>query len=318
MALPNYVKFLRGTVASYNRLAIKDENTLYFVYQDGDDTKGRLYLGNRLISGDIGGEGVNTLAELTDVIITGADAGSFLVLNSDGNWVATSASDVAQTILEAGGSFISIDENEFQLNAVNGKLELKGYSDAATNMIPVKTSTGLAWQAAPIDFSSRVGTLETKVSDLETGLQAVDGKISTAIANANHLKYEIVTNLSDAINNNTVYLHANNKGEANNAYDEYMVINGSLEKVGQFGADLSNYVTVTNLNTALANKVDTTTFNNTINGLSDTYATKTKFNSTVGNLSSLTSYNNLDYNSASISDTLIDIYDRLIWQQIGE
>jgi len=97
-----------------------------------------------------------------------------------------------------------------------------------------------------------------------------------------------------------------------------MVINGSLEKVGQFGTDLSNYVTVTNLNTALANKVDTTTFNNTINGLSDTYVTKAKFNSTVGNLSSLTSYNNLDYNSASISDTLIDIYDRLIWQQIGE
>ena len=121
MALPNYVKFLRGTIASYNRLAVKDENTLYFVYQDGDESKGKLYLGSRLISGEIGA-GLTTLADLTDVIVDGADAGSFLVLNSDGNWVATSASDIAQTILEAGGSFINIDENEFELHPVTGNL----------------------------------------------------------------------------------------------------------------------------------------------------------------------------------------------------
>ena len=116
MALPNYVKFLRGTVASYNRLAVKDDNTLYFVYQDGDDSKGKLYLGSRLISGEIS-SGSTTLADLTDVIVDGADAGSFLVLNSDGDWVATSAADIAQTILEAGGNFVTVDENEFQFNA---------------------------------------------------------------------------------------------------------------------------------------------------------------------------------------------------------
>ncbi len=104
-----------------------------------------------------------------------------------------------------------------------------------------------------------------------------------------------------------------------------MVINGTLEKIGQFGADLNNYVTVTNLNEALANKVDTSTFQsvtnglqNTINGLGDTYVTKTEFNNKVGNLSALTSYNNLNYdNNASISDTLIDIYEHLIWQQMS-
>lgn len=324
MALPNYVKFLRGSIASYNRLAVKDENTLYFVYQDGDESKGKLYLGSRLISGEIG-SGLTTLADLTDVIVDGADAGSFLVLNSDGNWVATSATDIAQTILEAGGNFVEVDEDEFQFNAVNGKLELKGYANASTGMIPVKSANGIAWQNAPVDLSSRVGTLEGQVSVLETGLSAVDGKISTAIANANHLTYEVVTNLNDAINTNTVYLHANNRNEVDNIYDEYMLVNGSLEKIGQFGADLSNYVTVTNLNTALANKVDTSTFNSVTGGLQtaidnlgNTYVTKTEFNNTVGNLSSLASYNNLNYNNgASISDTLIDIYDRLIWQQIS-
>ena len=94
MAVPNYVKFLRGTVAAYNRLAVKDDNTLYFVYQDGNESRGKLYLGSRLISGDVGA-GSTTLADLTDVIVDGAEAGSFLVLNSDGDWVATSASDIA-------------------------------------------------------------------------------------------------------------------------------------------------------------------------------------------------------------------------------
>ena len=32
MANPNYVKFQRGSIAQYNRLAVKDPNTLYFIY----------------------------------------------------------------------------------------------------------------------------------------------------------------------------------------------------------------------------------------------------------------------------------------------
>lgn len=332
MALPNYVKFLRGTVASYNRLAVKDDNTLYFVYQDGDNTKGRLYLGNRLISGDIGGEGVNTLAELTDVIITGADAGSFLVLNSDGNWVATSASDVAQTILEAGGNFISVDDKEFQFNSVDGKLELKGYASAASGMIPVKGDTGIVWQNAPVDLSDRVGTLEGKVSTLESDFQAVDSKIANAIANASHLTYQVISNLNDATEPNTVYLYSKNSEDPFDRYEEYMLVNGSLEQIGTLSVDLSDYVTTTDLNTALQGKADQTSLNNlsqtigdqitsindTLNSLDDTYVTKTLFNATVGSLSDLANYNTLDYsNDASITDTLIDIYERLTWQEIS-
>jgi hypothetical protein len=35
------------------------------------------------------------------------------VLNSEGKWTSTSASNVAQAILETGGNFVSIDEAEF-------------------------------------------------------------------------------------------------------------------------------------------------------------------------------------------------------------
>lgn len=340
MALPNYVKFLRGTIAAYNRLAVKDDNTLYFVYQDGDESKGSLYLGSRLITGDIGGNGVNTLAELTDVIITGADAGSFLVLNSDGKWVATSASDVAQTILEAGGNFISVDNNEFQFNSVNGNLEIKGYNAATVGMMPVKGATGIVWQNTPADMSSRVETLEGKVSTLETDFAEVDGKITTAIANASHLSYRVVGNLSDASEENVIYLYSNNSSDPDNRYSEFMVVDGRLEQIGSLSVDLSdyatlsdlnNYVTTSNLNTLLANKVDSSLFNSTVQSinsdissinsqlesLGDTYVTKTEFNTTVGSLSTLTQYHDLGSN-ASISDNLAEIYERLIWQEISD
>ncbi len=47
----NYVKFMRGTQALYNSLATKDQDTLYFVYDSVSDDHGKLYLGNKLISG---------------------------------------------------------------------------------------------------------------------------------------------------------------------------------------------------------------------------------------------------------------------------
>jgi 4-diphosphocytidyl-2C-methyl-D-erythritol kinase len=57
------------------------------------------------------------------------------------------------------------------------------------------------------------------------------------------LKYEVINNLADADEANVVYLYPSSNTSTNNIYDEYMLVNNSLEKIGQFGADLSNYVT---------------------------------------------------------------------------
>lgn len=330
MAVPNYVKFQRGTITSYNNLRTKDSNTLYFVYENNDDSKGKLYLGTRLISGSVGEGNATSLNDLADVITAGAGTGSFLVKNSEGNWVAVEAADVAQTIISGGGNFVSIDEDEFVFNQVDGSLELKGYAAASVGMTPVKTASGLSWQT-PVDLSSRVGILETSVSSLEVSMQAVDSKIATAVASAQHLKYQVITSLSQATETNTVYLYANNSGEVNDAYNEYMLVNGALEKIGSFNVDLSNYVQVGDLSTAISNaiagKADSSTVSaldtrvgsleTAINNLGDTYVTKTTFNAVVGDLSDLSDYNNLG-NDASISDTLIDIYERLMWVEISE
>ena len=332
MAIPNYVKFQRGTITSYNNLHTKDNNTLYFVYENNDDTKGKLYLGTRLISNTVGEGGVNTLGELTDVIISGAGAGSFLVLNSEGKWTAISANDVAQTIINGGGNFVIIDDNEFNFNSVNGKLELKGYQNAEIGMMPVKTTNGLSWQAAPIDLSTRVGSLEDSVSTLEINMAAVDGKISTAIANSSHLKYQIIDDLSQATEENVIYLYTNNSNDNNNRYDEYMLVNHVLEKIGSLNIDLSNYVTSEELNNAIETAISTKAnssdvialetrvgnLENAFQDLEQDFVTLSHFNTVVGDLSELNNYNDLNMQNMTISDTLVDIYERLMWVELSE
>ena len=59
----NYVRFYRGSPEAYAN-AIKNNDTLYFVYSSDSD-KGSLYLGDRLISGN-----VSNITDLEDLIIT--------------------------------------------------------------------------------------------------------------------------------------------------------------------------------------------------------------------------------------------------------
>ena len=58
-----YVRFYRGSPEAYANV-IKNNDTLYFVY-NSDSDKGSLYLGDRLISGDI-----SNITDLKDLIIT--------------------------------------------------------------------------------------------------------------------------------------------------------------------------------------------------------------------------------------------------------
>ena len=66
MALANYVKFRRGTPASYAAIASKDADSLYFI-SEKDATQGVLYLGDKLISGSL--TATITLSDLEDILL---------------------------------------------------------------------------------------------------------------------------------------------------------------------------------------------------------------------------------------------------------
>lgn len=75
-----YVKFLRGTPEAWDSISLKNEDTLYFIAEQGA-TRGSLYLGNKLISGG-GTNNVVSLQDLEDVLI-GANIPSNAVLIYD-------------------------------------------------------------------------------------------------------------------------------------------------------------------------------------------------------------------------------------------
>lgn len=70
--MANYVKFMRGTTAAYNKLCEAgktDINTLYFL-SDSDDKEGALYLGTKLIAGPDSEFGpILSLNDLADVVV---------------------------------------------------------------------------------------------------------------------------------------------------------------------------------------------------------------------------------------------------------
>lgn len=92
---------------------------------------------------------------------------------------------------------------------------------------------------------TQVGNL-TKSQKFQTETQ-VSTAISKAVAAADHLKRKVVNSTADIdlkAADASQYIYMVSKGTAGEAdkYDEYMVIDGVLEKMGDWGVDLSGYV----------------------------------------------------------------------------
>ena len=118
---------------------------------------------------------------------------------------------------------------------------------------PAQAATGIF---AKLDEKADKDTVYTKTE--------TDDKISAAIAAADHLSRKIVAstgeiNLEAPDADKYIYMVPATDSEANDTYDEYMVIEGALEKVGSWEVDLSNYVTSETLTTELNKKVDKVT-----------------------------------------------------------
>ena len=285
--MANYVKFQRGSEQAYNNLAVKNQDTLYFVYNGSDSTTAKLYLGNKLLSGIGEGTAVTSLSALEDVLITGTPpAGSFLVY-TDGKWVNKSVSAVASMIAAEQSLGIKINTNQFKFEPVSGNLELVGFSDAASGAIAFKGTDGtLSWGTPKI-----ISDISDNLNNLNTNLESI---INEKIAAMNHLVYKKVDNLDDAIDNNTIYLVPNENAIAQNSYSEYLVVDGVPELLGNVNTgeiNLDGYATVESL-TKL----------------------ETKFNSVVGDITQLNNYN--ADSPQTIIDELNAINERLKWEDI--
>lgn len=266
-----FVKFSRGLTSIYNSLSVKDPNTLYLVYDANDSLTGKLYLGDKLISGVGNGSSIS-LNDLADVSITGTlEDGMVLQYNASTSggspyWEAVSVADLlAGQSISGDGSDVSIvaDLNNISSPSENDIAIVSGnaYVYDGTQWVQL-TNTSLADRisalesavGAPAEGQNAATGLFKDIDDINDALSNVYTKseIQQYISNLSHLKYEVVASVA-AINTTatdaatTIYLVPKSTTGTNDGYDEYFVVNGSLEKIGEWNtdADLSNYVQTT-------------------------------------------------------------------------
>lgn len=96
------------------------------------------------------------------------------------------------------------------------------------------------------------------ITDAYTKTQT-DSAISTAVANAPHLKRSIVEALPEVgeADANTIYMVGAGDGSQDSVYEEYMLINDGFEKIGSSEVDLTNYATKDYVDTAESDAVAT-------------------------------------------------------------
>ena len=123
---------------------------------------------------------------------------------------------------------------------IKGTLTKEGLGIASKEDIPTDNSeleNGAGYQTA----SDVEQTISSKKYQTE---EQVTQAVTKAVANIN--KKQVVTSTEEMTDENTIYLMAN-EGAGNNIYDEYIVYEGTPEKVGTTEVDLSGYIKETDL-----------------------------------------------------------------------
>lgn len=219
--------------------------TMYVIQPDKSLTEvgGKVTVNEKVFSTDPDGK-------LDLLGFSAAVAGAQAVKGADGSitWVKPDQTTVEglQTTVAALQEAIGSKENGTGLAGDVKKLE-----DAVG--APAAGETAATGIFKALDEKADKSTVYTK--------EAADAAIAAAVSSADHLKRKIVDstadiNLTAADASQYIYMVKKGTSVTGDTYDEYMVINGALEKVGDWGVDLSDYVKTEVFNTELGKKVD--------------------------------------------------------------
>lgn len=286
------VKFHVGDYASYTGLEAKDQDTLYFITDLRQIFKGDVpYTGGiyKTVAsfpeaGDVNTLYVNTANgqvcywDGTQYVTVVKATGQTISGAGDNNTLATTKAVVDYVAAQIAGQDIGslvtrietaegeIDTLQGQMGVVQGEGEgsiKKALTDAkayADSLAPNYAAAEHTHEIA--DVTDLQTTLDGKANKATTlagyGITdaytktAADSAIAQAVANADHLKREIVEELPEvgSANEHTIYMVGDGEGEGNQKYEEFMLINGAFEKIGDSAVDLTNYALKTEVATA--------------------------------------------------------------------
>ena len=336
----HYVKFLRGLNSAWERLLQTpnkiDNDTLYFIYENPENAiEGKLYLGQNLISGsetNIGGT-IN-INDLNDIYIDNEslEDKQILVYNeTTEQWENVSLATIINTAVEemvgataaADGAsglvpvpragdhikFLRGDKTWATINVPtfntdvfainNSEVNLIDYDIAPVGSVPIKTNNGIEWS------SISVGTVGRQIITREELQEQIN----------NHVASE-----------NTIYMILNENDDlSENKYDEYLVVNNRMERIGTFGqVNLNDYVQITTFNTEVQ-KLENVLYDQQdeqsgeeiaglITRVNRLEIAQTSFNNKIGDLNQLL----LTDNNTTLVEEINSINDRLKWQELEE
>lgn len=295
----SYVKFVRGTVTAWNQLRaasqIRDD-TLYFIYESADATAGSLYLGTKLIGGTNSG-GANSLADLTDVIVSEISNKDILIYNGI-SWINGTIEDV-----------INLNTSTLEIDST-GAITIAGFTQAEVGTIPQKDSSGNIIWIAPGNLS--------EITNINNQLQNIYNKeeVNNLIASVNHLSYKKVGSLNE-VNKDAAdasrYIYLVPTGNlSGNLYDEYMVIDNQLEPVGSWEVNLNDYITNDELTSVLENYITTDAFNTKVGEIETSINSLVEFKNGVGDLSILDTYDE----NVTLVEQVNYLTEKLTWKEI--
>lgn len=198
------------------------------------------------------------------------------------------------------------DSNVFYLNA--NEVTLQGFNLAPVGAVPLKTDSGIQW--------SKIST----------------SKLNKQITTLEKLQRQLSGEDLDPLDPDMIYLVDNGSdGSSGSKYDEYIIVNNALERMGSFGqVDLTNYVTIPSFNTEVTRLnsllYDTTDPSNgsripglisRVSTIEANYVTKAE----IGDLNALMlsgNNSNLVQEVNSINLSVTEVNERLKWKNLQD
>lgn len=197
-------------------------------------------------------------------VINGTGAGS----------ISKAAADAKADAIAAAATDATTKASAAQA-AAEAKVTELADGAVATNTAAIATLNGEGAGSVKKAVSDAKSALETEIAkkansattlagygigDAYTKAEA-DSAISTAVANAHHLKREVVESLPEVAeaNADTIYMVPKKTGAAGNAegnsYVEYMLINGKFEQIGDSTVDLTDYAKTADVESKITSAV---------------------------------------------------------------
>ena len=205
-------------------------------------------------------------ADLSGVLakLTGATAGDVIIAKADGTIedggvkladLATKeeVSDVSDLVGVIPDGYDATTIAEYAKELADN-VAANGYDDTDVknsigNLTTLKTTEKGSLVGAVNELSDGKADKSTTIAgygitDAYTKTE-VDSAIGTAVANAEHLKRSIVATLPEvaSADAHTIYMVEITGGDGNQKYEEFMLINGAFEKIGDSAVDLTDYAT---------------------------------------------------------------------------